>query len=265
MQIPADGPRLPVAVDHCLWPRLARIWARPRDTRFFREIWRLAAVGDDGVLLFFPCRSRPEAAGHRACCGRNCHLRGAVQARSHPLARRLSSDTWGRVIAWPDLLAVEPARLWHRNRFGHAARSPRRASGQLARCGALGPSVSCLARLLRFLAGFLRGFFGCFLRSLRCWFLPCGLFGRLFRPNLPACLRRPFCCRAFLPARGSNDGRRDPRGVRRTPARGMYATGRSPALGGGSSAFRASSAASAAIFAMSFTVSAIFSRIDFSL
>src|SRR5882724_4770471 len=81
-----DRPRLPVRGDYHLRPRPARIWARPRNTRLCREIWRLAALGGDG---FLSGRNRglirPIAAGHRLDLGYDRARRGVVSAGSHAL------------------------------------------------------------------------------------------------------------------------------------------------------------------------------------
>src|SRR5216684_5253962 len=107
-----DLPRLPVAVDHFLRPRSTPVWARPRAANFHCQIWRLDAVGNDGFLSGRDGRFTSVTATHHADFGLDRRLRGAVQACSRPLARRVSTDDGGRAAAGPRLLAMGYARLW---------------------------------------------------------------------------------------------------------------------------------------------------------
>src|SRR5216684_6349014 len=119
-----DHARRPVPADHCLRSRLAQVWTGPRATLYFRKIWRVRAVGNDGVLSY--CDGRPHSlpVGHRTDISHGRHLRRAVSACPYPMARRFPTDDFGRAVDRPRVLAMEHARLWRRNRFGNAARSP---------------------------------------------------------------------------------------------------------------------------------------------
>jgi hypothetical protein len=121
----------PLSFDSNVGAGLARIWLRPRAIGLCREIWRLAAVGDDGFLSgrdrgvsFVTAERRINFGGERDC-------RGAVSARACSLARCLPADIARRAAARPHLLALEHALM---------------ASGSLSPCSSIASSNLFSAR-----------------------------------------------------------------------------------------------------------------------
>jgi len=119
-----DQARLPMPVDHRLRSRLAQVRARSRAAVRAREVWRVDAVGNDGVLSGGNCRSRSAALAHGADLGFACGLRRAVSAGTYPVAGRFPADDSGRAAARPRVLAMEYARLWRRHYAGDDPRPP---------------------------------------------------------------------------------------------------------------------------------------------
>src|SRR5271156_3703464 len=112
----------PVGDNHCSRTCAAPLRARPRNTRFNREIWRLDSLGRDGVL---PGGDRTPAVFKMACrrdFRRDRRWRRAVPAFSHTLAGRVSPDACRRAVARQDFFGVEYPRLCRRNSAGRGTR-----------------------------------------------------------------------------------------------------------------------------------------------